>query len=245
MAVGLVEHHSQRWVEQHIFSFVCQTLTWLDIFEDEDSHLDKPNIYCRICPKAHFHWHHPYIMLRSNVWCLVLYNIMCVISIAKYLQKLCICWPIKILTMLLAASNILWPVTSMCVLIVEKPSNAKLFSCSSIPASPIPCARSFVTKYSVQPIAMFGTNRRIWNVGSVILKRYIFPLALNAIFWAMISIHFYLRSHLPFVLRQPLTIFNFFSSNILTCQIFISANSWISPRVITPISNTTVFTHPN
>ncbi len=32
---------------------------------------------------------------------------------------------------------------------------------------------------------------------------------------------------------------------LLTCKIFICANTWVPPRVITPVSNSPVFPHPN
>ena len=36
-----------------------------------------------------------------------------------------------------------------------------------------------------------------------------------------------------------------FISSQLTCEIFVCANTWVSPGVITAISNTPVFAHPN
>lgn len=63
--------------------------------------------------------------------------------------------------MFLASFDVLRPVARACFLVVEKTTYAKLFSSSSIPARPISRAGCFVAKYTVKPIAMFSTDRRI------------------------------------------------------------------------------------
>ena len=68
---------------------------------------------------------------------------------------------IRLLTMLLAASDILRPIAGMGVLVVKESSDAKLFSGGSVPARPVASARGFVTEDSVKPVAMFRADRRI------------------------------------------------------------------------------------
>jgi len=62
---------------------------------------------------------------------------------------------------LLAASDIGWPVTGMGIFVIEKSANAELFGSSSIPASPITGARSFMAENTVQPIAVFSGEGRV------------------------------------------------------------------------------------
>ena len=63
--------------------------------------------------------------------------------------------------MLLTSSDILGPVASVSVLVVEQSSDAKLFGGGSVPARPVASARGFVTEDSVKPVAMFRTDERI------------------------------------------------------------------------------------
>jgi len=63
--------------------------------------------------------------------------------------------------MFLAACNIGWPITSMSFLVVEKSTNTELLSCSSIPASPITSAGSFMAENTVQPITVFSGDGRV------------------------------------------------------------------------------------
>jgi len=57
---------------------------------------------------------------------------------------------------LLAACNIGWPITSMSFFVVEKSTNTELFSCGSVPASPVASAGSFMAKDTIQPVAVFS-----------------------------------------------------------------------------------------
>lgn len=58
--------------------------------------------------------------------------------------------------MLLTSSDILRPIAGMSFLIVQKTSNAELFSGSSIPAGPVSGARRLVAEDAVEPVAVVG-----------------------------------------------------------------------------------------
>ncbi len=67
----------------------------------------------------------------------------------------------EILTMLLATSNILWPVTGVGLLVVQQATNTELFSGCSVPARPVPGAAGLVAENSVQPVTVLGALGRI------------------------------------------------------------------------------------
>ena len=62
------------------------------------------------------------------------------------------------LTMFLTSTNILGPITGMSLFVVQETADAKLFSSSTIPTSPITSTRSFVSKYAIKPVTVFGTD---------------------------------------------------------------------------------------
>lgn len=63
--------------------------------------------------------------------------------------------------MFLASLNIFWPITGSRSLIVKKTTDTELFSGSSIPTSPVPCAGSFMTEDTIEPITMFHSYWRV------------------------------------------------------------------------------------
>lgn len=69
-------------------------------------------------------------------------------------QSIFICTIIKekhpeLLTMFLASYNVLRPITSVCLFVVEKSTNAELFGGSAVPAGPVPGAGRLVTEDAV------------------------------------------------------------------------------------------------
>ena len=64
-----------------------------------------------------------------------------------------------ILTVLLASSYILWPVTCMRLLVVQETTDTELLSGCAVPAGPVAGARCLVTKNSIQPVTVFGGDR--------------------------------------------------------------------------------------
>jgi len=66
--------------------------------------------------------------------------------------------------MLLTASNILRPVTSVSFFVVKKTSDTKLFCGCAVAASPIPWAGCLVTEDAIQPVAVFGTDGGICQI---------------------------------------------------------------------------------
>lgn len=63
--------------------------------------------------------------------------------------------------MFLAALDILRPVAGSRPLVVQKSSDAELLGGRSVPASPVPRARSLVSEDAVEPVTVFGRDRRI------------------------------------------------------------------------------------
>lgn len=74
---------------------------------------------------------------------------------------------------LLATSNILWPVAGMGLLVVQQAADTELFCGGSVPAGPIPGAASLVAENSVQPVTVLGALGRIsfWSAGTVHIVR--------------------------------------------------------------------------
>ena len=67
----------------------------------------------------------------------------------------------SILTMLLTACYIVWPVTRVCVLVVQQPSDAELLGGRPIPAIPVSSAGGLVPEYSIQPVTVVSTLGRV------------------------------------------------------------------------------------
>lgn len=63
--------------------------------------------------------------------------------------------------MLLTTVNVLRPVTRVGVLIVQKPSDAKLLRGGAVPAGPVPGAGGLVAKDTVQPVAVLRAD---WGI---------------------------------------------------------------------------------
>jgi len=61
------------------------------------------------------------------------------------------------LTMFLASSYILGPITGVCLLVVQQPPDAELLGGCPIPAGPVASAGGLVPEYSIQPVAVFCT----------------------------------------------------------------------------------------
>ena len=60
--------------------------------------------------------------------------------------------------MLLATPHVLRPVTGVCLFVVEKAADAKLFSGGAVPASPVAGAGRLVSKNSVEPVAVISAD---------------------------------------------------------------------------------------
>ena len=76
--------------------------------------------------------------------------------------------------MLLTPGYVLWPVTCVCLLVVEQPSDAELLDGCPVPAGPVPGAGGLVPKYSVQPVTVLGALGRVWRIkmlGNISLER--------------------------------------------------------------------------
>ena len=71
------------------------------------------------------------------------------------------------LTVLLASSYILWPVTCMRLLIVQEAADAELLSGCAVPAGPVAGARSLMAKNSIQPVTVVGCDRWVWGDGKI------------------------------------------------------------------------------
>ena len=65
------------------------------------------------------------------------------------------------LTVLLAAGNVLRPVASVSLLVVEQAANAELLGGGAVPAGPVTCAGGLVPEDAVQPVAVLGALRRV------------------------------------------------------------------------------------
>ena len=63
--------------------------------------------------------------------------------------------------MFLAAGDVLGPVTSVGLLVVEEAADAELLRGGAVPAGPVPGARGLVTEDAVQPVAVLGALGRI------------------------------------------------------------------------------------
>jgi len=61
--------------------------------------------------------------------------------------------------MLLTPGYVLRPVTSVCFLVVQQPSDTELLGGGPVPACPVTGAGRLVPEYSIQPVAMFSTLR--------------------------------------------------------------------------------------
>jgi hypothetical protein len=60
----------------------------------------------------------------------------------------------KILTVFLAAGDVLRPVAGVCLLVVEQAADAELFRRRAVPARPVPRAGRLVTEDPVQPVTV-------------------------------------------------------------------------------------------
>lgn len=67
--------------------------------------------------------------------------------------------------MLLAAFDVLGPVTSMGLLVVQKTSDTELFGGGSVPAGPVASAGGLMAEDSVEPIAVLSGDGRVWKRG--------------------------------------------------------------------------------
>lgn len=128
----------------------CQKLTWQDTSEDGDNHLDTANNGCMIFPKEHCRSDHRCTKLKKY------HPLLKPKTTIQYLNR-----QSGILTMLLAAIYVFRPIAAMSILIVQQTTDAQLFRCSSIPARPIASARGLMTEYSIEPVAVFRSLRRI------------------------------------------------------------------------------------
>jgi len=72
--------------------------------------------------------------------------------------------------MFLTSTNILGPITGVSLFIVQETTNAKLFSSSTIPTSPITSTRCFVSKYAIKPVTVFSTNGGIVTFTTVAVR---------------------------------------------------------------------------
>ena len=72
-------------------------------------------------------------------------------------------WFQSLLTMLLTAGYVLWPVARVCLLVVEQPPDAELLRGRPIPACPVASTGGLVAEYSVQPVTVLRTLGRVWR----------------------------------------------------------------------------------
>ena len=63
--------------------------------------------------------------------------------------------------MFLTSLDILRPVAGVSIFVVEKSTDTKLFSGSSVPTGPVASAGGLVTKDAIKPITVFSADRRI------------------------------------------------------------------------------------
>ena len=81
------------------------------------------------------------------------------------------------LTMLLTPGHVLWPVTGVCLLVVEQPPDTELFGGCPVPAGPVAGAGGLVPEYSVQPVTVLCTLGWVWDsrilVSTANIKKYI------------------------------------------------------------------------
>lgn len=63
--------------------------------------------------------------------------------------------------MLLAASDVLWPVAGVGVLTVEQTPDAELFGGSAVPAGPVAGAGGLVAEDAVEPVAVLRGDGRV------------------------------------------------------------------------------------
>jgi len=66
--------------------------------------------------------------------------------------------------MLLTPGYVLWPVTGVCLLVVEQPSDAELLGGCPVPTGPVPGAGGLVPEYSVQPVTVLGALGRVCQI---------------------------------------------------------------------------------
>lgn len=63
--------------------------------------------------------------------------------------------------MFLATLDVLGPVAGVRVLVVQESANAQLLGGRTVPAGPVPGARSLVTEYAVQPVTVVSRYRAV------------------------------------------------------------------------------------
>lgn len=78
---------------------------------------------------------------------------------------------ILVLTVLLTSLDVLGPVAGPGSFVVKQSAYAELFGGGAVPASPVPGAGSLVAEDSVQPVAVFGRDRRICLAFAVAVVR--------------------------------------------------------------------------
>jgi len=64
----------------------------------------------------------------------------------------------------LASANVLRPVASVGLFVVQEPSDAELLGRRSVPASPVAGARRFVSENTIKPVAMLSADGGICEV---------------------------------------------------------------------------------
>ncbi len=67
------------------------------------------------------------------------------------------------LTVFLTSANILGPIAGMGFLVVEEPADAELLGGGPVPTSPVSGAGGLVPEDPVEPVAVLGVARWIWN----------------------------------------------------------------------------------
>lgn len=68
--------------------------------------------------------------------------------------------------MLLAAADVLRPVTGVGLLVIEQTADTELLSGRAVPAGPVAGAGRLVAEDAVQPVTVLRGDRRVWGRGN-------------------------------------------------------------------------------
>lgn len=63
--------------------------------------------------------------------------------------------------MFLASLDVLGPIARVGLVMVQQPTDAKLFGRGAVPAGPVPRAAGLVAEYAVEPVAVLGRYGRV------------------------------------------------------------------------------------